>query len=123
MAMRQKASLRPLTEAETAALVRVSKAGSERMDRVRRAVAVLAVAEGRSFAEAARRAGLGSGTAVAKLVVRFNQRGVAALGIAPGRGRRPTYDTAARARIIARAQRPPDRREDGTATWSLNILQ
>lgn len=123
MAIVRKASLRPVTEAETATLVRISKASSERMDRVRRAVAVLSVAEGQSFAQAAHRAGLGSGAAVSKLVVRFNQRGVAALRIATGRGRKPTYDAAARAQIIACAQQPPSRRADGTATWSLNTLQ
>jgi transposase len=48
---------------------------------------------------------------------------VAALGIAAGRGRKRTYDTAARARIIATAQRPADRRQDGTATWSLSTLE
>jgi transposase len=48
---------------------------------------------------------------------------LAALRIAPGRGRAPTYDTAARAQIVAVAQRAPDRRVDGTATWSLSTLQ
>jgi len=37
------------------------------------------------------------------MVVRFNRRGLAALRIAPGRGRRVTYDTAARAQVVARA--------------------
>ena len=111
------------TQGEAAALRRIRRASSERLDRLRRAVAVLAVAEGQSFAEAARRAGLGSGTGVADLVVRFNQRGLAALRIAPAPGRKPTYDTAARTQIVATAQRPPDRREDGTATWSRSTLQ
>ena len=55
----------------------------------------------------ARQAGLKSASTVAGLVDRFNQRSVAALGIAPGRGRKPTYDVAARARIVTTAQRPP----------------
>src|SRR5205823_13410243 len=33
------------------------------------------------------------------------------------------YDTAARAQIVATAQRPPDRRVDATATWSLSTSQ
>jgi len=57
------------------------------------------------------------------LVGRFNQHGLAALPIAGGRGRKPTDDAAARTRIVATAQRPPQRREDGTATWSLSTLQ
>lgn len=123
MAAARREGLRALTAEEAAALARMAKASSERVDRARRAVAVLSVAEGHSFAEAARRAGLGSGTAVAKLVARFNRRGLAALGIAPGRGRRPTYDARARARIVAIAQEAPDRRGDGTATWSLKTLE
>jgi transposase len=57
------------------------------------------------------------------LVHRFHERGLAALDIAPGRGRAPTYDAAARAQIVATAQQPPERRPDGTATWSLGTLQ
>jgi transposase len=60
---------------------------------------------------------------VAKLVRRFNQRGLAALAIAAGRGRRPTYTLAARAQVVAAAQQAPDRRADQTATWSLATLQ
>src|SRR5215204_5480576 len=64
------------------ALTRLSKASSARVDRARRATALLAVAQGRSFARAARPAGLRSGGAVAALIGRFNQRGLAAVGIA-----------------------------------------
>jgi transposase len=45
------------------------------------------------------------------------------LSIAGGRGRKPTYDPAARARIVTIAQRAPDRKVDGTATWSLSTMQ
>jgi hypothetical protein len=48
---------------------------------------------------------------------------MAALTIAGGRGRKPTYDSVARARIVATAQRPPERKVDGTATWSLSTLE
>jgi transposase len=84
---------------------------------------VLTVAAGGSFAAAARQAGLRSGTTVAQLVSRFNRHGLAALTIASGRGRKPTYDGTARAQIVAMAQAAPDRRKDGTATWSLSTLQ
>jgi transposase len=90
MVRAQKEPLRPLSKAERRVLEDVVKARSERVDRVRRAQALLSVADTGSFAEAARRAGLGSATTVADLVRRFNQRGVAVLRIAAGRGRRPT---------------------------------
>jgi transposase len=123
MATPQQEPLRPVTTEERAALERMARAGSERADRVRRATALLAVAGGGSFARAARRAGFRSGTAVADLVRRFNRGGLAALSIAAGRGRKPTYDTAARSQVVATAQRMPDRKQDGTATWSLSTLQ
>jgi transposase len=60
---------------------------------------------------------------VANLVSRFNRDGFGALNIRAGRGRTPTYATAARAEIVALAQCVPDRRQDGTASWSLSTLQ
>ncbi|SRR6266536_4298979 len=123
MARGPKEALRALTEEERRALERLQRAGSARIDRVRRATAILAVAEGQPLAVAARRAGLRSGSTVAGLVGRFNRHGLAALRIAAGRGRKPTYDAAARGAIVATAQRPPDRKLDGTATWSLSTLE
>jgi transposase len=123
MATMQQEGLRPLTIAEQRELQEIAKASSERVDRVRRATALLAVAHGQSFTAAARAAGYRSVAAVTYLVRRFNRAGLAALRIAAGRGRRPTYDSGARARIVATAQRPPDRRTDGTATWSLSTLE
>ncbi len=123
MAGVQKEPLRPLSATEWQGLEQVVKASSERMDRVRRAQALLVVARRQSFAEAARQAGFGSATTVANLVHRFNRQGLAARAIAGGRGRRVTYGTAARARIVAVAQQQPRRREDHTATWSLTTLQ
>jgi transposase len=123
MARAQHEPLRPLSAAERHALAAVVKATSERMDRVRRARAVLTVAETGSFATAAREAGFRSVTTVTNLVHRFNQRGVDALTIASGRGRKPTYDPMARTQIVQVAQTRPDRRGDQTATWSLATLQ
>ena len=119
----QREPLRAITLAEQAALQRIVSASSERVDQVRRATAILAVAQGSPFIHAARLAGLRSGTTVADLVMRFNRHGLAALEIAAGRGRKPTYVPSARARIVATAQRSPNRRADGTATWSLSTLQ
>jgi transposase len=123
MATMQKERLRPLTEAERRELVAIAKASSERVDRVKRATALLAVAEGRTFAAAAEAVGYRSAQAVTYLVRRFNRVGLGVLEIAAGRGRRPTYDATTRARIVATAQRPPDRKVDGTATWSLSTLE
>jgi len=123
MATPQKESLRALTAREGATLERITQASSERVDRVRRATALLAVARGEVFAQAARRAGFRSATTIAGLVRRFNQHGLAALDIAAGRGRKATYDPVARARIVATAQRLPERKTDGTATWSLSTLE
>ena len=114
MARHQREPLRALSATERAEVERLSRSGSERVDRVRRATALLA---------AARRAGLASSSTVTDLVRRFNRQGLAALTIAAGRGRRPTYDAAARAKVVAMAQRAPDRRQDGTAVWSLSTLE
>ncbi len=123
MATMQKERLRPLTIAEQREMKGIVKASSERVDRVRRATALLAVVGGQTFAAAAEAAGYRSPQAVTYLVRRFNQVGLEALEIAAGRGRRPTYGAAARARIVATAQRSPDRKVDGTATWSLSTLE
>jgi transposase len=122
MAPPPREGLRTVTVEAQVALERARKATSGRHDQVRRATALLAVAQGHGFAEAARRAGYASGSAVTAPVRRFNKEGLAALAIAPGRGRRATYDAAARARVVATAQRLPDRKADGTATWSLSTL-
>ena len=117
-----KEPLRPLTKPEQLELQRIVKATSERVDVVRRATSLLAVAAGQSRSEAGRQAGV-SRQAVGKRVKRFNARGLVALEIAPGRGRKVTYTSAERARMLAEVQRVPDRKEDGTATWSLSTLE
>ena len=119
----QREPLRRLSRAERAALQRIAKSTSERVDQVRRATALLAVARTGVFIHAACEAGLHSGTTVADLVARFNRHGLAAVRTARGRGRRPTYAASARAQIVATAQRSPNRRTEGTATWSLSTLQ
>jgi transposase len=85
--------------------------------------ALVAVARGKPFTEAAQEAELKSGDGVSKLVKRFNARGLAALSIAAGAGRKPTYTSVQHARIIAEVQREPDRKEDQTATRSLMTLR
>lgn len=119
----QQTPLRPLTPHEHATLTQVARSGAERADRVGRAKALLAVADGATFVAAARVAGRRSGDGVAKLVARFNAAGLAALTSRPG-GRPPIrYGPEQTARILREMRRPPEREADGTATWSLSTLQ
>jgi transposase len=60
---------------------------------------------------------------ISQLVERFNQRGLAALLIAPGRGGKASYTPQQRACIVQEFRRTPDREEDATATWSLMTLR
>lgn len=123
MARHQKDPLRPLTAAERASLARISRASSERADRVARATALLAVADGASYTVAAAAAGRRSGDGVTQLVARFNRCGLAALDARHAGGPAIQYGAAARERILRELHRPPDREQDGTATWSLTTLQ
>lgn len=122
MGAHPKIALRPLSEAEQHALQRVARASSERVDAVKRAKALLAVAEGKTLTQAGVSAGL-SREGVSQLVERFNQRGLAVLVIASGRGCKPTYGAEARARVVQEVRRQPDRLNDQSATWSLKLLQ
>ncbi len=115
--------LRILSQEEEQALQRMVKATSERMDVVKRAKALLAVQAGKPYTEAALKAGYKSGDSISQLVERFNQRGLAALLIAPGRGRKETYTPEQRERIVQEPERAPDREQDQTATWSLITLR
>lgn len=123
MAQPQKEPLRSLTPAERTLLGQVAAARGERMERVERARLLLAVAEGASFAAAARSVGRKSAQGVAKLGHRFNTDGMSAVAGHHGGGPPRQYDAAARARILREFQRPPAREHDGTATWSLATLQ
>ena len=123
MAAPQKCPLRSLTDAERRLLAQVARAPSERADRVARATALLAVADGAAFAAAARAAGRRSGDAVAKLVASFNAEGLAALEARHGGGPPVRYGPAERGRILREVRRSPDRAQDGTAIWSLTTLQ
>ncbi len=123
MGRRPQEPLRALSTDEREGLEHLVKAQSVRRDQARRALAVRAVADGVSYVQAAAQAGYADEESVSRLVRRFNQRGLGALMIAPGRGRAITYGAAERARVVATAPRMPDRAEDGTATWSLSTLQ
>jgi transposase len=121
--MRSVHPLRALTAEEEQALQGIAKASSERVDVVQRARALLAVHAGQPYTQAAHAAGHKSGDSVSLLVERFNQRGLASLHLAAGRGRKAQYTAAQRERILRELQRMPDRQADGTATWSLKTLE
>jgi transposase len=123
MTRRQKDPLRPLTQEERKLLVRISRSHAEPAAHVARAKALLTVAEGKSYTEAAKAAGRRSGDAVSQLVWRFNREGLGALEPGHGGGRRTIYAASERERILAEVRRRPDRQKDGTATWSLSTLQ
>jgi transposase len=119
----QKDPLRPLTLDEQRALLRLARAQTEPAARVAGAKALLAVAAGHSFTDAAHTAGRKSGDAVAHLVARFNRTGLAALIPDHGGGQPKQYARTAQERILREVRRPPDRERDGTGKWSLTTLQ
>ena len=120
---RAKIALRDLTSEEEKTLQRLIKATSERVDTVRRAKALVAMARGATFTQAAQEAGFKSSETVSQLIERFNTQGLHVLSIAAGRGRKKTYDSQARMRVLQQMQQEPDRDKDTTATWSLKTLE
>jgi transposase len=123
MSRRRKDPLRSLTDDERRELTQTSRCRTAPAARVARAVMILAVADGSDYQQAARAAGRKSGDAVSHLVARFNREGLVALDPRHGGGHEPTYDTAARDRILREVARTPTPETDGTATWSLTILR
>jgi transposase len=123
MARRQKDPLREIAEDERRWLTRIARSTSEPSTHVARAKQLLAIADGRSYTQAAISSGRKSGDAVAKLVGRFNALGVSAIARKHGGGPKPKYAVAERERILAEARRAPDPDQDGTATWSLMTLR
>lgn len=119
----RKAPLRELTQEERDVLSQIARSRSEPAVHVARAKSLLEVASGKSYGAAARAAGRKSNDAVAHLVSRFNQEGLAALAPRHGGGARQLYGLTERERILREARRQPDPSQDGTATWSLATLQ
>src|SRR4051812_19967204 len=123
MSRRRKDPLRALTDSERSSLEELGRATSAPVGVVARARALVAVAEGCSYTEAARRVGRRSGDAIGELVARFNREGLAAVEPRHGGGSKVKYGAAERERILAEVHRTPDRERDQTATWSLTTLQ
>ena len=123
MARPAKHPLRTLTQPERQQLQALARSRSAPADRIARAQEILAVAAGASFGEAARRAGHRCHQCVSALVARFNQEGLDAVWGHHGGGPAIRYGPEEQARILKEFARPPDREQDGTATWSLTTLQ
>lgn len=123
MARPQKEPLRPLTAEERALLEEVARSRSERTDRVSRARALLALADGATFIGAAGRAGFRSARGVVNLVHRFHRGGLPVVAGRHGGGHAVRYGPAEQERILREFRRAPDRAQDGTATWTLSTLQ
>src|SRR6266700_5026056 len=115
--------VRQLTEKEQKELQRVSRASSETRIRHQRAIALLAVSEGKSLSEAARLVGWKGHDPVTKVTRRFNSMGLSALDDLPRLGPHRRYGPIEQARILQERRRAPDRKEDATGTWSLTLLQ
>src|SRR3954463_12037855 len=123
MGRRQKDPLRSLSEAERTSLTRLSRSQSVPAAQVARARALLAVAGGQSYTEAAYLVGRDNGDTVARWVAGFNRDGLTAVVPRHGGGHRVRYGEAEQRRIAAAVARPPERARDGTATWSLVTLR
>src|SRR3954465_4013036 len=123
MSRHRKAPLRPLTPDERIALTRLSRSLSAPAAQVERARALLAIAEGASYTAAAHQVGRRHTETISAWVSRFNRDGLAAVRPGHGGGARICYGADAQQRILAEWARAPQRDQDGTATWSLSLLQ
>ncbi len=122
MGTQQKRPLRQLTQQEREELSQKATSISERVSMGKRAKALLALADGCTFTEAGRQVGM-SRDGVSQLVERFHRRGMQALSIAPGRGRKPTYTSQEHQLILQEVQRCPTWDVDQCTVWSLSLLQ
>jgi transposase len=122
MGAQQKRPLRQLTPQEREELTQKATSEVERVRTVKKAKALLAVADGCTFTEAGRQVGM-SQDGISQLVERFHHRGVEALSVAPGRGRKPTYTRQDHEQILQEIQRRPTWDVDQCIVWSLPLLQ
>jgi len=119
---RKKEPLCELSDAEREILQRISRAGSEPASHGAHAKGLLAVAAGKTYTQAAEAAGRKSGDTVARWVSDFNRQGLAALERQHGGGPAIQYGAAECERILTEVRRQPTPEQDGTATWSLQML-
>jgi len=122
MSRHRKDPLRPLTPDERTELTRLSRSQTAPAAEVDRARALLAIADGASYT-AAHLVGRGHNETISAWVSRFNREGLAAVRPHHGGGPRTRYGAEAQHRILAEWARAPEREQDGSATWSLSLLQ
>ena len=123
MTRHKKNPLRALTTEENGWLEQISRSKNEPAVHVIRAKAILAVAGGADYQEAAVLAGQKSADSVSRVVARFNEEGLMALQPQHGGGPKVKYSAVERERVLREARRQPDPTQDGTNTWSLTTLQ
>jgi len=123
MSRHRKDPLRPLTPDERTELTRLSRSQTAPAAEVDRARALLAIAEGASYTAAARLVGRGHNETISAWVSRFNREGLAAVRPHHGGGPRLRYGVQEQQRILAEWARAPEREADGSATWSVSLLQ
>src|SRR5688572_3318810 len=123
MSRHRKDPLRPLTADERQELTRLSRSLSAPAAPVERARALLALAEGASDTAAAHQIGRRHNETISAWVSRFNREELAAAQPRHGGGPRLCYGIDEQQRILAEMARTPEREQDGTATWSLSLLQ
>ena len=119
---RKKETLRALSDDERKVLEQISRSDCEPAGQVAHAKGLLAVAAGKTYTEAAVMAGRKTGDTVGRWVSAFNRDGLAALARKHGGGAVRLYGPAERERILREARRQPTTEQDGTATWSLQLL-
>ena len=119
---RKKETLRALSDDERKVLEQISRSGREPAGQVAHAKGLLAVAAGKTYTEAAVAAGRKTGDTVARWVSEFNEQGLSALVRKHGGGAVRQYGPLERERILREARRQPTPEQDGTATWSLQLL-
>src|SRR3954451_8834223 len=123
MSRHQTDPLRLLTADERKQLTRLSRSLSAPAAQVERARALLAIADGASYTVAAHQSGRRHTETTSAWVSRFNRDGLAAVRPGHGGGARICYGADAQQAILAEWARAPQREPDGTATWSLSLLQ
>ena len=123
MSRHRKDPLRPLTPDEHKELTRLSRSQTAPAAHVDRARALLAIADGASYTAAAHLVGRGHNETISAWVSRFNREGLSAVRPHHGGGARIRYGAQDQHRILAEWTRAPEREQDGTATWSLSLLQ
>src|SRR5215217_6729648 len=123
MSRHRKDPLRPLTVDERQELTRLSRSLSAPAAQVERARALLAIADGASYTATAPQLGRRHTETISAWVSRFNRDGLAAVRPGHGGGARIHYGAEAQQRILAEWARTPQRDQDGTATWSVSLLQ